>query len=71
MRVVDLDSEPEYKGKLWRCAECGGAHRAKDMVEIEFRETQLGFIVCLDCLSLLHSTTSPLSVLVQTGKDTQ
>lgn len=70
MRVVDLNNEPGYEGQFWRCAECGGAHRAKDMVEMKFRDTGLGFIVCLQCLSLVHSITSPLSILVQTGKDT-
>jgi hypothetical protein len=75
MRIVPMTSmKPQMENRNiflehYKCKECNQEREVKDLavIYIEYR----GFAICVKCLAALHSMTSPLSVLVQTGLKTE
>jgi hypothetical protein len=50
------------------CIACQDGFRVEDLFYIEFGKEAWGNF-CKNCIIAIHSITSPLSVLVNTGKD--
>lgn len=49
---------------------CGCGERVIETFKIESRKFHLGYF-CPSCMESLQAVVSPLSILVQTGKDTK
>ena len=64
---IENSEKAEWK-QTNSCIACHEAYQTKDLFYIEFGEDAWGNF-CKDCIIAIHSITSPLSVLINTGKD--
>lgn len=60
-------TEKENRDSHYWCDACSGLSKDAFVIEKEMRGD---WILCFKCMQDFQSTISPLSILVQTGKDT-
>lgn len=65
---VKYCTEKDNKHSHYWCDGCSGLSKDAFVIEKEMRGD---WIVCPKCMESLQAAVSPLSILVQTGKDTK